>query len=264
MASADGTVVVTGGASGMGEAMVVRFASAGHRVVAADIDRQRVEELAARVAGVVPVVADVSTPAGVDAIVEGAGDAVSVLCNNAGVHDSLKAADEVTLELWEKVFAINLTGPYMLCNRLIPIMIAGGGGSIINIASVAGIRGGRAGAAYTSSKYGLVGLSQNIAWSYRTDGIRCNVICPGRISTRIRDGAEFSAQGAGRLLPQRPSDDPVGEQEQGAALGAYFSADYYPVGEPEQVAALAAYLASDAASFINGAVLTADGGLSAY
>jgi len=244
MAASDGTVVVTGGASGMGEAMVVQFASAGHRVVAADVDRQRVEELAARVDGVVSVVADVATPAGIDSILESAGDAVSVLCNNAGVHDNLKVVDEVTLDLWERVFAVNLTGPYMLCNRLIPIMIARGGGSIINIASVAGIRGGRAGAAYTSSKYALVGLSQNIAWSYRADGIRCNVICPGRIATRITVGAEFSARGAERLLRQRALDDPS--------------------GEPEQIAALAAYLASDAASFINGAVLTADGGISAY
>jgi NAD(P)-dependent dehydrogenase (short-subunit alcohol dehydrogenase family) len=246
------TVVVTGGAGagmtgrgdGMGLALVRGFHDAGARVVACDLDEERVAALQAQLPDVVAVVADVSKPEDCDRLIEAAGR-VDVLCNHAGTAERLGPLEDVNEADWLRVLGVNLTGPYMLCRRVVPGMVAQGGGVIINTASVAGMRGARGGPAYTASKWGLIGLTQNIAATYGSAGIRCNAICPGPMGTRsLADRiAAATPRGAQMLSRDRDKPEPC---------------------DPELVASLALFLASDAAARINGAAIPVDGGWIAY
>jgi NAD(P)-dependent dehydrogenase (short-subunit alcohol dehydrogenase family) len=236
-------VVVTGAASGIGLAMVDSFLGDGATVVAADLNGQALEELQRRDPGVTTVQADVSSPDDAERIIAAAGERPDVLCNNAGLMDRFALADEVSLEEWNRVFGVNVVGPFLLSKLAIPKMVAQGGGVIINTASIAGIRGAFAGAAYTSAKHALIGLTRNIAATFGSEGIRCNAICPGATGHgakgAIEPGSRYSERGATRLLGDLETLD---------------------IGTPEQIASVAAFLASDAASRINGAVIVADGG----
>jgi NAD(P)-dependent dehydrogenase (short-subunit alcohol dehydrogenase family) len=239
------TVIVTGAGAGIGRAMVAAFAAEGAaRVVAADIDAERAAEAERSHASVVGVVADIATPVGADAIIAAAGPGLDVLCNNAGVIDGLAAVDETAEEDWDRLMAVNLRGPFLLCRRAIPVMLARGGGTITNTASVAGLRGGRAGAAYTASKFGVVGLTTNIAATHGARGIRCNAICPGSVATDIR-GAAGPETAMGERLRNRDREKP-------------------PPGTPEEIASVAVFLASAGASRINGVSIPVDGGWIAY
>jgi NAD(P)-dependent dehydrogenase (short-subunit alcohol dehydrogenase family) len=151
--------------------------------------------------------------------------------------------DQVSEAEWDRVIAVNLTGPYLLCNRAIPRMVRQHGGVIINTASLSGIRGGRAGAAYTASKFGLVGLTQNIAATYGAQGIRCNAICPGAVVTDILGSAELGPD-ADRLR-NRDREKP-------------------PAVQPDRIAHVALFLAMDESSYMNGAIIPVDGGASAF
>lgn len=240
MSLAGRTGIVTGGGSGIGRAMVELFLAAGVRVIAADNRAERLESLPA---GVVKVEADVSTAAGADRIIDAAGDQLDILCNNAGVLDRMLLADQVSEDDWNRVIAVNLTGPYLLCNRAIPRMIRQKGGVIINTASLSGIRGGRAGAAYTASKFGLVGLTQNIAATYASKGIRCNAICPGAVATDILGDAALGPDAA--RIRERDREKP-------------------PAAQPDRIAHIALFLAMDESSYMNGAIIPVDGGASAF
>ena len=116
-------------------------------------------------------------------------------------------AHELTDELWERVLAVNVTGPMRAIRKALPIMMEKGGGSIINVASVGGLRGSRAGAAYTASKHAIVGLTKNVGFQYATQGIRCNAIAPGRVETNIgatiKNPSQFglTSGGAGHAIP---------------------------------------------------------------
>lgn len=240
MSLAGRTGIVTGAGSGIGRAMVEIFVGAGVRVVAADNRGERLESLPA---GVVKIEADVSTAAGADLIIAAAGDRLDILCNNAGVLDRMLLVDQVSEADWNRVIAVNLTGPYLLCHRGVPMMLRQGGGVIINTASLSGIRGGRAGAAYTASKFGLVGLTQNIAATYGSQGIRCNAICPGAVATDILGGAELGPDA--ERIRGRDREKP-------------------PAAEPDRIAQVALFLAMDESSYMNGAVIPVDGGASAF
>src|SRR5438876_10609459 len=178
--------VITGAGSGIGRAMAVRFAAEGARIIAADWNAQRLDEVVATIseAGGIVVsaqgnIANQRTAEGlIDLTVETFGR-VDILCNNAGVMDYMQGIGEVTDEIWRRVIGINLDGPMFTTRRAIRHMIPQGSGSVINTASTAGIEGGAAGVAYTVSKHGLVGLTRNTAWMYAKAGIRCNTICPG-------------------------------------------------------------------------------------
>ncbi|MBG0816491.1 SDR family NAD(P)-dependent oxidoreductase [Planomonospora sp. ID82291] len=246
----DRVALVTGAGSGIGRAMAVAFAAAGARVVACDIDAAGAERTAADIAdgggSAVAAVADVADEASVAALAEtalGAYGRVDVLCNNAGIMDTMALPADIPVELWERVLRVNLTGTFLVTHAVLPHMLRQGGGSIVNTASEAGIRGGAAGAAYTASKHGVVGLTRSVAWAYAKDGIRCNAILPGPTMTNIAANAVFDAAGAARLGPV-------------LALGERMA-------EPERMADAALFLASDAASFVNGAILPVDGGWSA-
>lgn len=234
-------VVVTGAASGIGRAMARRFAQDGAQVVAADMDAARVAEVAAEVGGEAAV-ADVSDPAQVERLLDR--PRVDVLCNNAGVLDALTPVADVSDALWRKVMAVNLDGPFFACRAVLPRMIAQGGGVILNTCSAAALSGGRAGAAYTAAKHGLLGLTRSIAWYYGDQGVRCVAIAPGAIQTKMH----------------------VREAPHEAGMGKY--ARYFetmpPHGKASQVADVAAFLISDEASYVNGEVVSVDGGWSAY
>jgi NAD(P)-dependent dehydrogenase (short-subunit alcohol dehydrogenase family) len=227
--------VVTGAASGIGAEIVKQLVAAGDTVVAVDL---RWPE------GVEGVTCDVGDRAQVEAMIAGAIErhgTVDVLFNNAGVMDDFSGVAAVTDELWERNFRVNVTGPMYACRAVLPTMLAAGKGAIVNTASAAGLRGGRAGVAYTASKHATVGLTRSIAFQYGPRGIRCNAIAPGNTRpSRIMKGMAFDQEGldtARKLLDTVP-----------------------PPTTPDRQAAAAIFLASDAADYVNGAVLVSDGG----
>ncbi|MCR3718762.1 MULTISPECIES: SDR family NAD(P)-dependent oxidoreductase [Prauserella salsuginis group] len=236
------TVIVTGAAGGVGRAAVARFAGAGDRVVAVDRDAEGVRTLADRYDSVTGVAADVTDPDDVARVIAAAGE-VHVLVNNAGVIDRLGRAHEAGLDEWNRLLAVNLTGPYLFCHEVLPGMLERGGGVIVNVASVAGLRGGRAGAAYTASKHGLVGLTLNIAATLGDQGIRSNVVCPGSIRTGM--------QVVDHVFPA-------------AAEGLQRDRRKPPPAEADEIVDAIVYLASPQASRINGTALPVDGGFIAY
>jgi NAD(P)-dependent dehydrogenase (short-subunit alcohol dehydrogenase family) len=242
---ADRVAIVTGAGSGIGAAIVRRFVDEGAFVVAADIKAESLGRYAGADA-IAPLAADVSRSADAERMVKVALDRfgkLDIVVNNAGIVDAFLPVGEVTDQVWDRVLAVNLTGPMMVSRAAIKVMLPAGGGAVVNIASVGGLVGGRAGAAYTASKHGLIGLTRNIAATYLKDRIRCNAICPGGVDTGIALGGEPSKRGyeaLSRTLATNPR-----------------------TAKPEEIAAVAAFLASDEASFVNGAVVVADGGWTA-
>jgi NAD(P)-dependent dehydrogenase (short-subunit alcohol dehydrogenase family) len=244
-AAAARTALVTGAAGGIGGAIAARLTAEGARVIAADLSADRLESLAAAIPGIETIVADVSTPEGVETTVAKAGPSIDIVCNSAGVSDGGASIEELDDATWERVLRINLTSIYLMCNRVTPGMIERKSGVILNVASVAGLRGGRAGAAYTATKWAVVGMSQNIAASVGPEGVRCHALCPSRI-----EGAVAMTQGVrrterGRFRAERDAGRP-------------------PAGKPDDVATVAAFLASDAAHHLNGLAVPIDGGWLAF
>ena len=252
MTALDGTTaIVTGGASGIGRAICSRFAAEGAAVAVVDIDGPGADATAGAIADAggraMAVTTDLREPDDIAAAVARVRDgfgSIDVLVNNAGVMDALRPPLSVSLPQWELAFAVNVTAPFLLCQAVLPGMIASGAGAIVNIASIAGLSGGRAGTAYTASKHALVGLTRSIAFTHVEDGIRCNAICPGGVATGIAD----------RDDPR----DPFGAQRYRLA-----HATKPRHGEPDEIAAVAAFLASEQASFVNGAIVPVDAGWTA-
>ncbi|MER7741786.1 glucose 1-dehydrogenase [Streptomyces sp. NPDC096538] len=244
------SVIVTGAGSGIGRAAALAFAAEGDRVVVADLDAERagavVAEIEAAGGTAVAVTGDLSEQAVVDRVtavtVEKFGG-VDVLVNNAGIMDSMSAVADVSDAEWERVVRVNLTAPFLLTRAVLPHMLAAGRGVVVNTASEAGLRGSAAGAAYTASKHGVIGLTKSLAVTYRKDGIRANAVCPGGTATGITVDADPAAHGP-------------------AALGPHF-VNLGRVSRPEEQAAVLLFLASDAASNVNGAILPVDDGWSA-
>lgn len=245
--------VVTGAASGIGLAIATRFAAEGASIVASDWNAQRLEEAVANIeksgGKIVSVQGDIGDQATAESLIERALSSygrLDVLCNNAGVMDYMQGVGELSDDIWRRVLRINLDGPMFTSRRAVQHMLAQGGGSIINIASTAGIHGGAAGAAYTAAKHALVGLTRNTAWMYATKNIRCNAICPGATMTHIQE-----------TMPAERMDAAGSERAQAfAALAPAYL-------QPSDIAGLAAFLASDDAHRISGAIIPADAGWAA-
>jgi NAD(P)-dependent dehydrogenase (short-subunit alcohol dehydrogenase family) len=237
--------IVTGAGSGMGLAITKQFVAEGARVVGGDIIAEHLTTLQG-LEGVTPVRANVTVQADVERLVAAANELgrLDIVCNNAGIMDRFLPAGEVTDDLWQRVLDVNLTGPLRLVRAALPLLLQSGHGVIINIASVGGLAGGRAGAAYTASKHGLIGLTKNIAATYGPDGLRCVAIAPGGVNTGIPLGGEPSERGYAALNRTLPAN--------------------LRMAEPTELAQVATFLASDEASFINGTVITADGGWLAF
>ncbi|MEI7556394.1 glucose 1-dehydrogenase [Candidatus Chlorohelix sp.] len=242
--------VVTGAASGMGLAIATLFASEGASVVGGDWNEQRLNEAVKNIqstggviTGLHGNIADKDSAEGLVDLAISAYGRLDILVNNAGVMDYMQGVGELSDDIWRRVLSINLDGPMFTSRRAVQQMLKQGGGSIVNVSSTAGISGGAAGAAYTTSKHGLVGLTRSTAWMYATKGIRCNAILPGGTKTNI-----------GETMPQ-DRIDPTGAQRAGA-----FAALIPAFLDPIDIANLALFLASDESRYINGTVITADGG----
>jgi NAD(P)-dependent dehydrogenase (short-subunit alcohol dehydrogenase family) len=242
--TANTTAVVTGAAGAIGRSITRMLHDRGDTVVAADLAEEGLARLAQELPGLRTVVADVGTAAGGQSCLDAADGVVDVLINNAGVSDGLAAVNELDDATWERVLRVNLTSAYLLMNRVVDGMVQRGGGAIVNVASIAGIRGGRGGAAYTASKFGLVGLTQNVAATLGGAGIRCNAVCPGSTT-----GAD-----ALRATPLAPSAEHRRLRDR----------DRPPAGPPETVASVVLWLLSPAAARLNGAVIPIDDGWTAY
>jgi len=243
---ADRTVIVAGGARGMGAELASRFAGAGAHVIVGDVR----EEEGARVAAALPgrasfVHLDVTRPedwaAAVDLAERRAGAPVSVLVHSAGIVRRQSIAD-LSLEHYERLLAVNLTGPFLGIKAVIPAMTAAGGGSVVVLSSVDAFVGAPGYAGYCASKAGVTGLVRAAALELAPVGIRVNAIAPGAIDTPMIRGRD----GDGTLLEALVEQVPLRR-----------------AGLPADVAQAALFLASDAASYITGTTLVVDGGIMA-
>jgi NAD(P)-dependent dehydrogenase (short-subunit alcohol dehydrogenase family) len=237
--------VVTGAAQGIGRRVAQALAAEGYALVLADLN-EPAETLAAVAAlggEAITVTGDVSDQRDVDTLTEAVAGRVDVLVNNAGIS-LLRPAEETTPEQWRRVLEVNLTGPFLLCRALGRMMLAAGSGSIVNIASIAGLRAVADRAAYNASKHGLIGLTRTLAAEWGGRGVRVNAVCPGWVKTEM-DEADQASGGY-------TDEDIVGQVPM-----ARFAA-------PDDIAAAVVFLADPARSgFINGAALPVDGGWSA-
>ncbi|EUJ47225.1 SDR family oxidoreductase [Paenilisteria rocourtiae] len=244
--------VVTGAASGMGRQIALLFAKEGAKVVVADIQLEAAEdtvtEIKASEGEALAVVANVMKEDDVQAMIDKAVEAygtLDILINNAGIMDNFVPAGEITDELWDRVFAINTTGVMRTTRKALPIFEKQESGVIVNIASAGGLFGSRAGAAYTASKHAVVGFTKNVGFQYATKNIRCNAIAPGAVETNI---------GTTLYAP-----DEFGQARAMIGMGTNPR-----VGQASEIAKVALFLASEDASFVNGTVVTADAGWTAY
>ncbi|CAM4441085.1 NAD(P)-dependent dehydrogenase (short-subunit alcohol dehydrogenase family) [Paenibacillus endophyticus] len=244
--------VITGAASGMGKAIAELFAAEGASVVVSDLHAESAQTVVAAIEAnggkAIAVACNVAKEEDVQHLIDTAVEklgTVDILVNNAGIMDNFVPAGELTDELWERVFAINTTGPMRTTRKVLPIFTERKSGVIVNIASAGGLQGSRAGAAYTAAKHAIVGFTKNVGFQYAPLGIRCNAIAPGGVKTNI--GSSMQAPNSFGM--------------ERAMIGMGINPR---VGEPEEIAKVALFLASDDASFVNGTVVAADAGWMAY
>jgi len=241
--------IVTGSAGGIGESAARALAARGYRLIIADIQADAAEATAARmrtdaiVADALHV--DVTLPASADALVErtlALHGRIDVLVNNAGIESPTPFLD-LTLETFERVMLVNTTSVWICCHAVIPVMLRQGRGSIVNVSSIAGQRGGgiMGTAAYSTSKGAVIAMSKALAREFAKSGIRVNAVAPGATATAL----------AQRQIDRLPPDT-LDRIKAATPMGR--------LGQPHEIAALIAFLASDDASFMTGHVYNVDGG----
>lgn len=247
MSKLDGKVsIVTGGASGIGEATARAFVAEGAKVVLADINEANgkalEQELANAGSDVMFVKADITNEEEIKQLVNKTVEKygrIDVLFNNAGIG-AMGASHELSTEAWQKVININLSGVFLMAKYTIQQMLKNGGGAIINTASILGHVGQAQTAAYTASKGAVVNLTRALGIEYAASNIRVNAVCPGYVDTPILN--EVDAEMRQQLVKLHP----IGR-----------------LGRPDEIAKAVVFLASDDASFVVGANLLVDGGYTA-
>lgn len=247
MAEFDGKVVlVTGASSGIGRASALMYASQGASVVVSDINEaggnETVREIRDRGGKAVFVQADVSQPADNQRMVQETlkqFGRLDIAFNNAGIGGETNPVADYSLEGWQKVISINLSGVFYGMKYEIPAMLQAGGGSIVNMSSILGAVGFTSAPAYDAAKHGVVGLTQSAALDYSKRGIRVNAVGPAFISTPLISSLEENPQAKEALIKIHP-------------MGR--------LGKAEEVAALVLWLSSDKASFVTGSYYPVDGG----
>ena len=241
--------VVTGGAQGIGQAIVQKFVAEGARVALLDIDEPRGRAEAERHGDAVRFIrCDITREADVAAAIAGTVEAfgkLDILVNNAGVNTYFDATT-MTEDEWEKVFAVDLKGAWLCCKHALPHMPEQGSGAIVNIASIHAFMTTYNQFPYAAAKSGMVGLTRSLALDFGKYQIRVNAICPGWVRTQLVD-EWLELQPEGKAAEQRVLDQqPLGR-----------------MAAPMEIANFVAFVASDEASFMTGAALLIDGGLSA-
>ncbi len=245
--------VVTGGGSGIGRQCCRALAAEGAALVVADRDPESAERVAAELkaggAEAVPVAVDVARSAEVAELARRAEawkGAVHVVCSAAGI-ESVGTVEEADEEEWDRTLSVNLTGTFLVCRHLVPVLRRSGGGAVVTVASLFGLVGTRNMAAYCASKGGVVMLTRAMALDHAAEGIRFNAVCPGPVRTPM----------LGRIF--------TGLRRAGVGIGDS-GLDRIPLGRtatPEEVASAVLYLASPEAGHVTGTVLSVDGGASA-
>ncbi|MFZ3120084.1 MAG: SDR family NAD(P)-dependent oxidoreductase [Variovorax sp.] len=242
------SVVITGGASGIGLAAAQQFVGAGHRVIILDLDRERAASAAEEMrsaGGEVDVVGvDLAEPAEIEQAVDSvlALGGCDVLVNNAGIHPKINGSNakiaEIEFQHWELVLRVNLTAPFLLAQKLVPGMVERNWGRVINVSSRAGRTfSPNAGLHYAASKAGLIGMTRQLAGEVAARGVTVNAVAPGPVTTDL--SARSSPEARERLVRSVPA--------------ARFA-------EVREIASAVLYLAQDGASYVNGAVIDVNGG----
>jgi len=253
MSGVNGKVaIITGASSGMGKAMAELFAKKGAKVVACDINYEALESVVSAIretgAEIIGVKTNVASEEDISVLVDTAVETfgtVDILVNNAGIMDGVEPVGEIETERYRRVMAVNTDSVIFASRKVMPIFLEKGAGVIVNNVSAAGVAGCRGGAAYTASKHAVIGITKNTAFMYAPNGIRCNAIATGAVKTGIAatmtNVSKFGGARQYAGLPLNPR-----------------------IADAIEVAEVALFLASDEASFVNGAVVSADGGWTAY
>ena len=250
----DGKVaIVTGGGTGIGRAVAERFVADGACVCISGRRKDVIEAAAASLPSerVKTCASDVTDQADVDRIVQTAlsfGKGLHVLVNNAGADQPMAGVVDLDPAVWARVLAVNLTGPFLTMKAVIPHMIEAGGGSIVNISSLAGLVNPQGLPAYCASKGGLISLSKQVAVDYGVNNVRCNVVCPGATMTEMFIGG------------MRPFARECGVEIEDVFRTFAEDIPMRRLSSPREMAGLCSFLASDDASFLTAAVIPVDGG----
>lgn len=241
----DKVIIVTGISSGMGKATAEKFAAEGAFVVGT-VRKETDAQMWSGHERVLPVLADIKEQADIKALIAVVKEKygrLDGLCNIAGINDLCYPLLETDDARWDDVLDTDLKAPFRIMREAIPLMIESGGGSIINIGSYAALRGNH-GPSYTAAKAGLEGLTKSVAFEFAKHQIRCNIIHPGGCATRLTMGGH----------QYHAAMQPMSAIMQAMPVNSF--------GKPEDIANVCAFLCSDEAKWINGAVISVDGGMS--
>ncbi|MDN3438393.1 SDR family oxidoreductase [Planococcus sp. APC 3900] len=244
--------IITGGANGIGKAIAAAYAKEGAKVSLADFNEEALNNTVAEFNSqgfeAFGVKVDVSSEDDIQRMVDdsvGHFGRVDILVNCAGVLDNMQAAHNVEDAIWNRVMDINVGGVMRGSRKIIPLFTKQGGGIIVNLASICGITGGRGGLTYTAAKHAVAGMTKNIASTYGAQGVRCNAIAPAQVDTGLTQSID--------------NYDMFGLKQATRGTGTMNRS-----ASPDEIASIALFLASGESSYINGVVLAADAGWSAY
>lgn len=248
----DKVAIITGSANGIGKAIAVRYAQEGAKIVIADFNEEALNSTVVMLKGqgvqAVGVKVNVAVEEDIQRMIDDSVAAfgrIDILVNCAGVLDKMQAAHNVEDDVWQRVMDINVGGVMRSTRKILPLFQAQGRGVIVNLSSIAGLTGGRGGFTYTAAKHAVTGMTKNIASHYGPQGIRCNAIAPAQVETGLvasmegmdMEGIKYATRGV-NMMPR--------------------------AGQPEEIADIALFLASNESSYVNGVVIAADAGWSAY